>query len=93
MALLDYHDLEELHNANEELVWKALERTLIDNPTFCRCRDCILDAAALALNSLPSRYQVFAFHNNDPQTGEPGADVVSAVTSALEQVRRRPHHA
>lgn len=92
MALLDYHDLEELHNANEELVWAAIERLLNDNLGFCRCRDCVLDAAALALNSLPPRYQVFAFHNNAPQTGEPGADVVSAVTTALKKVKRRPHH-
>ncbi len=92
MTLLDYHDLEELHNANEELVWAALEQLLNDNPGFCRCRDCVLDAAALALNSLSSRYQVFAFHNNAPHTGEPGADVISAVTAALKKVKRRPHH-
>ena len=56
MALIDYHDIDELKNRNEEKVWAALEEFLAANPAVCRCRDCILDTAAITLNRLTPRY-------------------------------------
>ena len=66
MALIDYHDMDELKNRNEEKVWAAMEEFLAANPAVCRCRDCILDTAAITLNRLPPRYQVYSFHENNP---------------------------
>ena len=66
MALIDYHDMDELKNRNEEHVWAAMEEFLAANPAVCRCRDCILDTAAITLNRLTPRYQVYSFHENNP---------------------------
>ncbi len=92
MAIINYHDLDELKNRNEESVWKAIEIFLNRNEKICRCRDCILDAAALTLNSLPPRYQVYAFHSNTPQEKDPTQEITDAVARAFDQVSNRPHH-
>jgi competence protein ComFB len=93
MPLIDYHDLDELKNRNEEKVWAALERFLAAHPAVCHCRDCILDTAAIALNSLPPRYQVYAFHENAPAADEAQEKIVAeAVRAASAQVAKRPHH-
>lgn len=94
MAVIDFHDLEELKNRNEELVWKALEEHLAAHPGLCRCRDCVLDAAAIALNRLPARYQVYSFHENSRPEDESGhrAGAAKAVAAACELVSKRPHH-
>ena len=96
MALIDFHDVDELKNRNEALVWKAIEAHFAANPGICRCRDCILDTAALALNRLPPRYQVYTFHDNNP-AGEAEQAVQEtqageAVAAASSQVAKRPHH-
>lgn len=92
MSIIDYHDLDELKNRNEDKVWRAIESYLAGNPGQCRCRDCVLDAAALSLNSLPPRYQVYTFHSNAPEEKEPGPEIAAAVARAFEQVSKRPHH-
>jgi competence protein ComFB len=93
MALIDYHDMDELKNRNEEKVWAALEDFLAENPTVCRCRDCILDTAAIALNRLPPRYQVYSFHENTVAENEAQAKLVrETIAAASTQVAKRPHH-
>lgn len=92
MAGISYHDLDELKNRNEEKVWQAIEKYLDENEDLCSCRDCILDAAAIALNNLPPRYQVYTFHANAPEDNDPGDDVMAAVIKAFEQVKSKPHH-
>jgi len=94
MALIDFHDVDELKNRNEALVWEAIEAHFAANPDTCRCRDCVLDTAALALNRLPPRYQVYTFHDNNTSAGEEAqeAQVREAVAAASAQVAKRPHH-
>lgn len=93
MALIGFHDIDELKNRNEEKVWAAIEERLGGDATLCRCRDCILDAAAIALNDLKPRYQVYSFHENAPEDeGAVEREVEKAVAKALELVRKRPHH-
>ena len=93
MALIDFHDVDELRNCNEEKVWAAIEAHLTANAGLCRCRDCILDTAAIALNRLPPRYQVYSFHDKGPaQDVAYEAQVREAVAAAAAQVARRPHH-
>jgi competence protein ComFB len=93
MALIDFHDVDELKNRQEEKVWAAIEDHLNANTALCRCRDCILDTAAIALNRLPPRYQVYSFHENvkEEDTRQQEA-VVAAVLAASEMVAKRPHH-
>ena len=93
MSLIDERYLDELKNRNEEKVWAALEARLAADAGACRCRDCILDTAAITLNRLAPRYQVYAFHENNP--GEDAAHVnlvKETVAAASAQVAKRPHH-
>ena len=93
MALIDYHDMDELKNRNEQKVWAAMEEFLSANPAVCRCRDCILDTAAITLNGLPSRYQVYSFHENNPVEDAAHDQLVQEkVAAASTQVAKRPHH-
>lgn len=93
MALIDFHDMDELKNRNEEQVWAAVEAHLLANPTLCRCRDCILDTAAITLNRLPPRYQVYSFHENNPaEEAAQQARIRETVVAASAQVAQRPHH-
>ena len=94
MPLVDYHDVEELKNRNEEKVWVAIEKHLGENASLCRCRDCILDAAAIALNSLPPRYSVYSFHEKSGQAEAEAAvlEAEAAVGKAFGQVTKKPHH-
>lgn len=94
MALIDFHDVDELRNRNEALVWAAIEAHLAANPDACRCRDCVLDTAALALNRLPPRYQVYTFHDKSPAGGaaQEAQEAREAVAAAAAQVAKRPHH-
>jgi competence protein ComFB len=87
------HDQYELRNRNEEIVWTAIEEHLAAHPGVCRCRDCVLDTAAIALNRLPPRYQVSAAHENNPaEDASHNAQVKEAVAAASAQVAQRPHH-
>jgi len=87
------YDLDELKNRNEEKVWTAIEEYLAAHPGVCRCRDCILDTAAIALNRLPARYQVSASHESAPtEDTSHDAEVKEAVVAASALVARRPHH-
>jgi competence protein ComFB len=92
VTIINHHDLDELKNKNEVKVWRAIELYLADHTDVCRCRDCILDAAALTLNSIPAKYHVYSFHSNAPEEKEPGPEIIEAVVRAFEQVTRRPHH-
>ena len=93
MALIDHHDIDELKNRNEEKVWAAVEEFLVANPDTCRCRDCILDTAAITLNRLPPRYQVYSFHENNPTEDEAFEKLIrEAVAASSAQVAQRPHH-
>jgi len=93
MALIDFHDVDELKNRNEEKVWAALEARLAADAGACRCRDCILDTAAIALNRLPPRYEVYSFHNQAAAQDEAHeAQVREAVAYAAALVANRPHH-
>ena len=60
MALRDKYDLQNLINEAEELVFLELETQLSEDwaKDICSCEDCVLDMAALALNSLKPRYRV-----------------------------------
>lgn len=93
MALIDYHDMDELKNRNEEKVWAVMEEYLAANPEVCRCRDCILDTAAISLNRLPPRYQVYSFHENSQAEDEAHDKLVrETVLASSRQVAQRPHH-
>ncbi len=92
--MIDFHDIDELKNRNEEKVWMAIEQQLDKDSSLCRCRDCILDAAAIALNSLPPRYHVYTFHEGGGRAEDEGLleEARKAVGEAFKKVTKRPHH-
>jgi competence protein ComFB len=93
MAVTGFEDLGSLQNRNEALVWAAIEDHLAADESACRCRDCILDMAAIALNRLPPRYEVYSFHKQGPaRDAGHEKQVREAVAAAASQVAKRPHH-
>ncbi|PIE04763.1 MAG: competence protein ComFB [Spirochaetales bacterium] len=59
MALKDLYDLSNLENQMEQLVYDELEKQLnaVEDGAMCKCNDCILDMACLALNNLSPLYR------------------------------------
>ena len=90
MALLKNYDFDSLENVNEKKVWNYIEKHLNDNPKVCRCRDCILDIAAIALNSLKPAYNVSTIHANQKSTGASDEEIKKAVKKAFE-IQALPH--
>jgi competence protein ComFB len=98
MALKDTYDLQNLVNEAEELVLEEMEAQLEEEDTkdVCRCEECFLDMAALALNSLKPRYRVSlmgslyasALHDNEQAKRE----VSRAVAQAIKKIHANPSH-
>ncbi len=86
----------ELYNLMEDEVLNAIASIQKEIGIKCQCEKCILDIAAIALNSLSPKYVVtekgylYAKANNmNPQFN---TDVVTAVTKAIEIVSKNPRH-
>ena len=97
MALLNDYDFENLKNEAENFVLKELERQLETcSESVCRCNDCILDMAAIALNSVKPLYRVsllgtlYAAQAMDEKAY--GSSLRDAVFRAIEKVQRNPGH-
>jgi competence protein ComFB len=90
---------ENLENLQEEEVLTVLRRLAEEEstrrPDLCTCDRCLVDMAAVALNSLPPRYVADRF-NKFPETADElarrGELVDRAVRMAINAVSRRPHH-
>jgi len=97
MAFINEHDFEHLKNEAENLVIKDLGRQLDAFPDpICRCNDCILDMAAMALNSVKPLYRVSLLGKLYTETAMDekayGTSVREAVFNAIEKVRKNPSH-
>ncbi|MDR1894889.1 MAG: late competence development ComFB family protein [Spirochaetales bacterium] len=98
MTRKENYDFSNLVNETEELVFEELEYQLDQDWTenICRCEDCLLDMAALSLNSLEPRYRVSllgslyasALHD-DEQARE---EVRQAVIQAISKIHENPAH-
>ena len=92
MALFDDYDREVLRNTNEERVIETVQSFLTMEPKYCNCRDCRLDAAAIALNTLSPKYIVFEEHNIDSADLPTDEEIMDKVKEAYEIVHAKPHH-
>ena len=97
MAFKDDYDFDLLKNGAEPLVIKELERQLETySEPICRCNDCVLDIATIALNSIKPIYHVsllgtlYASIAMDEKTY--GTSVRDAVFKAIEKVHKNPSH-
>ncbi len=97
MGLRDDYDFETLVNEAERFVLQEMERQLEgpENVRVCRCEDCILDMAALALNSVRPIYRVSllgGLYAGVRDQGPYGEEVRKAVETAIRKVGENPSH-
>lgn len=97
MAFADSYDFVLLKNEAEQLVLRELEYQLNAYPTaICRCNDCVVDMAAMSLNSVKPLYRfsllgtLYAAHAMNEK--EYADSVQRAVAAAIEKVRNNPSH-
>jgi competence protein ComFB len=97
MAFKDKYDLELLRNEAEQLVLQELEKQLETHEAdLCRCNDCIVDMAAMALNSIKPLYRfsllgtLYAAQAMSEQSY--AESVRKAVTMAIDKVSANPAH-
>ncbi|MGC2422960.1 MAG: late competence development ComFB family protein [Nitrospirota bacterium] len=82
-----------IENANYDKVHYFVEKVLSETERFCPCRQCRLDAAALALNTLPPHYFVKSGGpSRAEELGSPWILIEMAVRESLERVALFPHH-
>ncbi|MDR0408929.1 MAG: late competence development ComFB family protein [Spirochaetaceae bacterium] len=97
MAGIEGYNFENLSNITEKLALAELGRQL-DNETddICKCNDCVVDMAAIALNRLKPVYRSSLL--GELYTDEAARDknyvksVSDAVKFAIEKVRANPSH-
>jgi len=82
-----------VENANHDKVMFYIDKTLSETSRYCPCQRCRLDAAAMALNTLPPHYYVSAPNSNARELGSPWILIEVAVREAMDAVRISPRHA
>jgi competence protein ComFB len=97
MAFIDDYDFEFLINEAEKLVLNELGRQLENYPEpVCKCNDCVVDMAAMALNTVKPLYRVsllgtlYASRAMDEKTY--ATNIREAVFNSIEKVRKNPSH-
>ena len=61
MAFRDSYETRNLINVSETLIFDAIDAVIPGHPEMCKCQDCVLDVAAIALNNVPPRYRASKF--------------------------------
>lgn len=97
MSLKENYNFEFLVNEAERLVLEELELQLSaeENQNICKCEECVLDMAALALNNLKPMYRVSlmgTLYAHTLQDTEYGKHVKDTVTDAVKKVAKNPSH-
>jgi competence protein ComFB len=95
MGLREDHDFDALVNEAESMVIDALEAGIASTPGICTCRDCVLDMAACALNSVRPSYRVSllgSISTRSHRGGEYERQVRQAVADAIERVQKNRSH-
>jgi competence protein ComFB len=97
MGLRDYYNFEYLINEAERMVLESLEKYLGEEEfkDICKCQDCVLDMAALALNKVKPHYRVSLIgtlyaHNLDDS--EYGKHVDEVVKDSVGKISKNPSH-
>ena len=103
MSFRDSYNIGNLINVSEKLVFDAIDAVIPGHTEMCKCQDCMLDVAAIALNSLPPRYHAGKFvalpknvaglrHYIPEQEREMVEQARAAVEAAIERVKAHPNH-
>ena len=97
MAFIDDYDFQYLKNEAELLVINEVEKQISSVPEdMCRCNECVVDIAAIALNTVKPLYRfslLGTLYASQAMTEQSYADSVKrAVTYAIEKVKNNPAH-
>jgi competence protein ComFB len=97
MAFADTYDFDLLKNEAEQMVLHELERQLEGQPEdVCRCNECVVDMAAIALNTVRPLYRfslLGTLYAAQAVNEQSYADSVQqAVAQAIEKVSKNPAH-
>jgi competence protein ComFB len=97
MAFIDDYGFEQLKNEAEQLVYQELEVQLADaGEDICRCNDCVMDMAAMALNNVKPLYHYSILGNlyaAQAKSNQTYADSVQQqVAQAIAKVSSNPSH-
>jgi competence protein ComFB len=97
MAFTDTYDFELLKNEAEQMVLHELEKQLAARgEEVCRCNECVVDMAAIALNTVKPLYRfslLGTLYAAQAMNEQSYADSVQrAVAQAIERVRTNPSH-
>jgi len=103
MDLIDTLFTGEMLNINVPYVLAALRVAAREDDHLSQCRDCLIDVAAIALNSMPPRYYGGGFRSMPPgvrsidhsemETEDKlREDAQKAVDVAIAVVKENPHH-
>jgi len=97
MALIDEYDFHLLKNEAENMVIHEMEHQMKEEPEdVCRCNECIVDIAAVALNTVKPLYRfslLGTLYASQAMTEQTYADSVKdAVAMAIKKVRENPAH-
>ena len=97
MAITDGYDFEHLENEAEKLVINELGRQLETlSAPVCLCNDCVLDMAAIALNTVKPLYRVsllgslYTAAAMDEKSY--ATNLRESVFKAIERVQKNPSH-
>jgi competence protein ComFB len=97
MAFADQYDFDILVNQAEEKVVEELGRQLdAFKGEICRCGECVIDMAAVSLNSIKPLYRVSLlgtlYASQAVNEADYAASLRKAVAGAIEKVRKNPSH-
>jgi len=97
MGFIEDYDFDLLKNEAEIMVIRELEQQLrSESDEMCRCNECIVDIAAVALNSIKPLYRfslLGTLYASQAMTEQAYADSVKqAVSQAIKKVRKNPAH-
>lgn len=85
----------QLKNYMEQVLFSQMKEVL-EGIEVCKCEKCILDIAAIALNSLPPKYIVSEkgelYSKVETLKNQFEVDIIAALTKAAVIVRMNPRH-
>jgi len=95
----DEYDFDLLENQIENIVIKELEKQLAlsENRDVCKCRDCVIDMAALALNHLKPAYRSSLsmkgyLYKQNLHAGNKDQAYARVIKDAILKIAENPSH-
>jgi len=97
MAFINDYGFDQLKNEAEQLVYSELEAQLAAaDENICRCNDCVMDMAAMALNNVKPVYHfsiLGTLYAAQAKSNQAYADSVrQQVANAIAKVSSNPSH-